>query len=92
MIEFPNWFAGSFTLAALIGLGIFLYPWLLKQRGGSAIVGAITVALSVLFYLFDQDSGVSFAVSMALAILWALAPVAAGVIVYRLQRRSTQTG
>ena len=29
MIDFPNWLAGTVTIVALIGLGIFIYPWLL---------------------------------------------------------------
>jgi hypothetical protein len=84
MPEVPNGLAGSITLAALIGFGIFLYPWLLKRRGG-VTVAVITVALAVLFFFFDSGSG-NVGLSVALALLWAAGPLAAGVIVYRLQR------
>jgi hypothetical protein len=86
MPDVPNWLAGSFTVAVLVGFGIFLYPWLLKRRGGAAATAAITAALAVLYFVFDRGSG-SPALSAGLALLWALAPVAAGVLVHRLQRR-----
>jgi L-alanine-DL-glutamate epimerase-like enolase superfamily enzyme len=84
LLDFPNWFAGTFTLVALVGLGIFVYPWLLQRRGAT-VIGAITVVLTFVFYTFDRSSGVSIATSAILAALWALAPVAVGVIVWRLQ-------
>jgi hypothetical protein len=88
MIDFPNGFAGTVTIAALIGLGIFLYPWLLKRSGGVPAIGAITVLLTFVFYVFDRANSVPIVTSALLAALWALAPVAAGVIVWRLQRGS----
>jgi multisubunit Na+/H+ antiporter MnhG subunit len=88
MIDFPTWVSGTVTIVALIGLGIFIYPWLLNKKGGAGAVGAITVMLAFLFYAFDSSRDVPIAVSAALAVLWALAPVAAGAIVHRLQRRS----
>lgn len=87
MLEFPNWFAGTATIVALVGLGIFVYPWLLGRKGGAGAVGAVTVLLAFLFYVFDRSSNVAIATSATLAALWALAPVAAGVVVYRLQRK-----
>lgn len=84
-LDVPNWLAGSITIATLVGLGIFVYPWLLRQKGGSAAIGAITVLLAFLFYSFDRSGAVPIAVSASLAALWALGPVAAGVIVWRLQ-------
>ena len=87
MDAIPQGLAGAVTLAALVGLGIFVYPWLLKQRGGGAWVAGITAVLALLFYAFDAGTGTSDTVSAALALLWALAPVAAGVIVWRLGRR-----
>lgn len=87
MIDFPTPIAGTVTIVALIGLGIFIYPFLLKQRGGVGLVGAITVMLTFLFYAFDSARDEPIALSAGLAVLWALAPVAAGVIVYRLSRR-----
>ncbi len=88
MIDFPNWLAGTVTIVALIGLGIFIYPWLLRLRGGVPAIGAITVILTFVFYVFDRSNSVPIAASALLAALWALAPVAAGVIVWRLSRPS----
>ncbi len=84
LLDFPNWFAGTVTIAALVGLGIFVYPWLLQRRG-AAVIGAVTVLLTFVFYAFDRSSSVPIATSALLAALWALAPVLAGVIVWRLQ-------
>lgn len=92
MIDFPTPIAGTVTIVALIGLGIFVYPFLLKQRGGVGLVGAITVMLTFLFYAFDSARDEPIALSAGLAVLWALAPVAAGVIVYRLSRRGAAAG
>jgi len=78
--------AGAITIALIVGLGIFVYPWLLAQRYGPWIVGLMTILLGVLFVSF-QGSG-SSAYSLAFAAGWALGPVIAGVIVYRIQRKS----
>jgi hypothetical protein len=78
--------AGAITIALIVGLGIFVYPWLLAQRYGAWIVGLMTILLSALFVGF-QGSG-SSAYSLAFAAGWALGPVIAGVIVHRLQRKS----
>lgn len=85
MAEVPNWLAGTITVAALVGFGIFVYPWLLAHRYGAVAVTANTAALSVLFFLFDSGSG-DAAASAALALLWAAAPAAVGAVVFRLQR------
>jgi hypothetical protein len=78
--------AGAITIALIVGLGIFVYPWLLAQRYGAWIVGLTTILLGALFVGF-QGSG-SSAVSLAFAAGWALGPVIAGVIVFRIQRKS----
>ena len=78
--------AGAITIALIVGLGIFVYPWLLAQRYGALVVGLITILLGALFVGF-QGSG-SSAYSLAFAAGWALGPVIAGVIVHRLQRKS----
>ncbi|MCA3219044.1 MAG: hypothetical protein ING59_10915 [Burkholderiales bacterium] len=85
VLDFPNWFAGTVTIVALIGLGIFIYPWLLARRGGAGAIGAVTVLLSFLFYVFDRRNDVPIPVSALLALLWAVAPVAVGFIVRRIQ-------
>ena len=86
MAEVPNWLAGAFTVAALIGCGIFVYPWLLARRGGAVAVIAVTAALTALYYFFDGGSG-NKAVSAAFALLWGAAPAAVGMLIFRLQRR-----
>ena len=86
MPEVPNALAGAATVAALVGGGIFLYPWLLGRRGGAIAVAAVTAALAALFFSFDRGGGNPTA-SAALALLWAAAPAAVGVLVFRLQRR-----
>jgi hypothetical protein len=82
----PNWLAGSFTAAALVAFGIFVYPWLLGRRRGSTAVALITAALAVLYFYFDQGRGDALG-SAVFALLWAAAPLLVGVIVHRLQRR-----
>lgn len=88
LLDFPNWFAGTATIVALIGLGIFIYPWLLARKGGAGAIGAVTVLLSFLFYVFDRRNDVPIPVSALLALLWAVAPVVTGIIVHRLRRKS----
>ena len=77
--------AGALTVLALVGLGIFLYPWLLTKRGGALIVAALTVALAVIYYNFDRGRS-SAPVAALLGVLWALLPVVAGVITRRVNR------
>jgi hypothetical protein len=86
MDPIPQGLAGAVTLAALVGLGIFVYPWLLKRRGGAVWVAAATALLTPLFHWFDASTGTSETLSATLALLWALAPVGVGVIVWRLTR------
>lgn len=69
----PNALAGAVTVVALVGGGVFFYPWLLGRRGGAIAVAAITAALTALFYYFDRGSGTA---SAAFALLWAAAPAA----------------
>ncbi|HYS12277.1 MAG TPA: hypothetical protein VEN28_03120 [Burkholderiaceae bacterium] len=79
--------AGSLTILFLVGFGMFLYPWLLKRRGGVLVVAALTAMLTVLFYLFDDPTGVETSTSGALALVWALLPLAAGLVVKSLQSK-----
>ncbi|HVG05534.1 MAG TPA: hypothetical protein VM937_11410 [Burkholderiaceae bacterium] len=75
--------AGAITIALIVALGIFVYPWLLAQRYGRWIVALMTLLLGALFVAFQ--GGNSSGVSIALAAAWALGPVLAGVIVWRMQ-------
>jgi hypothetical protein len=82
--------AGAITIALIVGLGIFVYPWLLTQRYGPWVVGLMTILLGALFVSFEggnSGSG-SSTYSLAFAAGWALGPVIAGVIVHRIQRKS----
>ena len=84
--------AGAITIALFVGLGIFVYPWLLAQPYGRWVVGLMTMFLGALFVAFQVDlSGSSSSLySLGLAAAWALGPVVAGVIVWRIQRKSGQ--
>lgn len=88
MIAFPTWFAGTVTIVALVGLGIFLYPWLLRRVGGASAVGAITVVLTFVFYLFDRSMNTPILTSLLLATLWAAAPAGVGLFLHRAYLRS----
>jgi hypothetical protein len=81
----PNALAGTATIAALIGLGIFFYPWLLARRGGAVVVVALTAALAALFVYFDHGGGRGV-LSAAVALLWAVAPAFVALIVHRMSR------
>ena len=78
--------AGAITIALIVGLGIFAYPWLLAQRYGPWIVGLMTILLGALFVSFQGSDSSSY--SLAFAAGWALGPLIAGVIVHRIQRKS----
>lgn len=71
------------TIALIVGLGIFVYPWLLTQRYGLLVIALMTVLLGALFVLF-QGEGSNF--SKAMAAGWALGPVIAGIIVWHISR------
>ena len=80
----PLWFAGGVTIAALVGLGVFVYPLLLRRPRGRGLVALATVVLAVLFHWFDGARAGDPALRVTFALLWALAPVIVGVIVTRL--------
>jgi hypothetical protein len=86
MFDVSSRFAGTVTVACLVGLGIFIYPWLLGRGGGIVTVGVMTALLAGLFYLFDRGSSAAAGTSVLLAFLWALGPLIAGAIVRRSQR------
>ena len=88
--EIPAQVGGAITIALIVGLGIFVYPSLLGRRYGPWIVAMTTLLLGGLFVGFQlRSSGSGSSLySLALAALWALGPVIAGVIVWRIQRNS----
>ena len=88
-MDVPVGLAGTLTILFLVAFGVFIYPWLLKRRGGAAVVAVLTVTLAGLFYFFDDRDAVDTGTSIGLAVLWALLPVGTGVFVKRLQTKST---
>ena len=80
----PTWIAGPIAIALIVGLGVFIYPWLLTRRYGTLSVAVATVALTALYYAFESNSA-STGSRLAFGFLWAIAPVIAGVIIKRLQ-------
>jgi hypothetical protein len=92
MSEVPVEVGGAITIALIVCLGIFVYPWLLAHRYGAWIVAVITLLLAGLFVTFQIGASGSgsglYPVVMAAA--WALGPVVAGVIVWRLQRNTDE--
>ncbi len=81
-MEVPVAIAGAVTIAFIVILGVFVYPWLLAKRAGVLAVVAATIALTLLYFVF-QNEGEPLT-RFVFALLWALAPVVAGVIVSRL--------
>ena len=90
MISVPVPVAGSITLALFVVLGVFVYPWLLRQRFGVLGVAVATVALAVLFYVF-AGSDYPALQRTVFGVLCALAPVLAGVIVWRIQKKGAKS-
>ena len=84
----PLELAGVITIAALVGLGIFVYPWMLQKRWGAAVVALVTVALAVLYFFFDRGRS-SPLLAALLGLLWAMAPVIAALIIRRTRGTST---
>ncbi|MEO8187252.1 MAG: hypothetical protein ABI580_07815 [Burkholderiaceae bacterium] len=90
--ELPPQVAGAITIALFVGLGIFVYPWLLAQPYGRWVVGLTTMFIGALFVAFQVgNSGSNSSLySLVLAAAWALGPVVAGVVVWRIQRKTGQ--
>ncbi len=82
----PLGLAGAVTIVALVGLGTFVYPWLLKKPYGVGAVTLATLALTGLFFMFDAGRADNESTSLALGFIWAIAPAVAGVIVRRIQK------
>lgn len=89
MPEVPIEWSGAITIAALIVLGVFVYPWMLRRRGGAVAVAAGTLALAALFYLFDRRAGTE--PNLWLAVVWALLPAVAGAASWWFSRRRSKT-
>jgi len=81
--------AGAITVALIVGLGIFVYPWLMTQRRGRWIIALMTALLACLFIIFQGSgsSATSIAASIAIAGGLALAPVITAIIAARVQRK-----
>jgi hypothetical protein len=77
--------AGAITVIALVGLGIFVYPWLLTKRGGAWWIALSTAVLATAFYVFGRGPS-SETTAALLGLLWAVLPVIAGVITRRVNR------
>jgi len=91
MTPVPVPVAGSITIALTVVLGVFVYPWLLQRRFGAFVVALATVALSILFYVFT-GSDYPPAQRAVSGVLCGLAPVLAGVIVWRIQKKGAKSG
>jgi drug/metabolite transporter (DMT)-like permease len=88
LIEIPTALSGSITIALIVLLGIFAYPWLLERRNGRTLVALATLLLAALFMAFEAGNEAATATRIVLAGLLGLAPAVAGIIVMRLQRRA----
>ncbi len=86
MTGVPVSISGSITVALIVVLGVFVYPWLLRRRGGRVIVAVITLLLAALFIAFESAGERSGTAGAVVAGLLGAAPAVAGVIVTRLQR------
>ena len=86
MSSVPLALSGSVSIALIVVLGIFVFPWLLARRGGALAVVGATVLLVGLFAAFqlgsDEGSG---PVALFVAALAGCAPAAVALIVRRLQ-------
>jgi hypothetical protein len=85
----PLWLAGGLTIVAFVGLGVFLYPLWLRRSVGRVLVAGVTAVLAMLFYWFDGGRTDDPALRMALASLWAVAPLIVGLIVTRIGSPNT---
>jgi O-antigen ligase len=56
MPDFNLGLAGAVTVTALVVLGILVYPWLLRKRGGWAAVAVVIAALLVRRFRLDEKS------------------------------------
>jgi hypothetical protein len=83
--DVPVAVSGAVTVALIVGLGIFVYPPLLKRPRGRSAVTIGTLLLAMLAFVFDRASGVSSNPLVA-SVAIAVAPLFVATIVHRLQR------
>lgn len=88
MVAIPTVLSGPITIALIVILGVFVYPWLLGHRYGRALVAVSTLLLAALFMAFEAGTEPETTTRIVLAGLIGLAPAVAGIIVARLQRRA----
>lgn len=88
MIAIPTALSGPITIALIVVLGIFAYPWLLGRPRGRSLVALATLLLAALFMAFEASNEFTTPARIVVAGLLGLAPVVAGIIVARLQRRA----
>ncbi|HUN91450.1 MAG TPA: hypothetical protein VMU33_05310 [Burkholderiaceae bacterium] len=91
----PISLTGPITIACLVILGVFVYPWLLRRPaadgsgrgpGGWILVAIATAALIAIYGQFARDTQPQV-LRWGLGALWAVAPVVAALIVLRIERR-----
>jgi hypothetical protein len=88
MAAIPLAFSGPVTIALIVLLGIFIYPRWLARRAAWR-VALVTPLLIALFVIFELAGGAGSAAGVVLAVAYALAPLAAGVLVARLTGKSS---
>ncbi len=88
-VVIPTALGGALTIALIVVLGIFVYPWLLKQRRYAAVAVA-TALLALLFAAFQAGSGETGLLQMVIAATLAAVPLIAGLVVARLQSGSSK--
>ena len=88
LIAIPTALSGPITIALIVVLGIFAFPWLLGCPHGRALVAIATLLLAALFMAFEAGNEAATVTGIVLAGLLGLAPAVAGIIVARLQRRA----
>lgn len=82
----PLALSGTVSIALIVVLGIFVFPWLLTRRGGGLAVAGVTALLVGLFVSFQLGSGDgSGPVGTFVAALLGCAPAVVALIVRRLQ-------
>lgn len=86
MIVVPLWLSGTVSVALIVVLGIFVFPWLLTRRGGGIAVSVATALLVALFVAFQRGSDAAAGTAALIgAGLAGCAPAIVAFVVRRLQ-------